>query len=133
MLLMFIIPAIVTEAFEEALRQARKQIEVKTRQRDMLNAEIAQLQATQIGLQNALGQQVQAEIAWTNLALAVLNSHPGQAMSAVEIRDTLQTWGYNFTGINNPLAFINTCLQRLASRGQVIRTPVGRPFRFSCE
>jgi hypothetical protein len=133
MLYMFIVVADMTEAFQAALRQVQKQIEMKTRQRDQLNTEIVQLQATQIGLQKALGQQVQAEMAWTNLALAVLNSRPGQPMSAVEIRDTLQGWGYNFAGINNPLAFINTCLQRLAIRGQVDRTATGRPFRFSCE
>ena len=123
----------MTEALKAALRQVQKQIEVKTRQRDTLDAEIVQLRATEMGLQTTLGQQVQAEIAWTNLVMAVLNSHLGQPMSAVEIRDTLESWGYNFAGINNPLAFINTCLQRLAGRGQINRTEMGRPFRFSCE
>jgi len=132
MLYMFIVNA-MTNAFKDALREVQKQIEAKSRQRDQLNAEIVQLQATEIGLQNALGQQVQAEIAWTELVLAVLNSHPGQFMSAVQIRDTLVSWGYNFAGINNPLAFINTCVQRLADQGRVTRTPTGRPFRFSCE
>src|SRR5438876_12314528 len=117
MLLMFIVGGGMTQAFYEALQQVRTRIAAKTRQRDQLNAEIVQLQATEIGLRNALGQQVQAEIAWTELVLAVLNSYPGQFLSAVQIRETLVSWGYNFAGINNPLAFINTCVQRLADQG----------------
>jgi hypothetical protein len=123
----------VTDAFQKALQEVQKQIAAKEQMRDRLNAEIVQLQATEIGLRNALGQQVQAEIAWTELVLAVLNSYPGKFMSAVQIRDTLLSWGYNFAGINNPLAFINTCVQRLAHQGRVTRSTTGRPFRFSCE
>jgi hypothetical protein len=122
----------MTDALQKALQEVQKQIATKAQLRDRLNAEIVQLQATEIGLQNALGQQEQAEMAWTELVLAVLNSYPGKYMSAVQIRDTLVSWGYNFAGINNPLAFINTCVQRLADQGRVTRTPTGRPFRFSC-
>jgi hypothetical protein len=120
----------MTEAYQKALREVQRQIEIKVRQRDKLNAEIVQLQAAQIGLQNALGQQIQAETQWTELVLAVINNNPGQAMSAVEVRNMLQQWGYTFAGVNNPLAFINTCLQRIADRGLITRTPTGRPFRF---
>jgi hypothetical protein len=123
----------VTDTLQKALQEVQKQIAMKAQVRDRLSAEIVQLQATEIGLRNALGQQVQAEIAWTELVLAVLNSYPGKFLSAVQIRDTLVSWGYNFAGINNPLAFINTCVQRLAEQGRVTRTPTGRPFRFSCE
>ena len=130
---MFIVTATVTKALQNALREVQELIEAKTRQRDQLHAEIVQLQATEIGLQRALGQQVQAEIAWTELVLAVLNKNPGQPMSAVEIREVLQTWGYSFAQINNPLAFLNTCLQRLAHQGRTLRSQQGRPFRFSCE
>ena len=130
---MFIVAATVTKTLQNALQEVQGLIEVKTRQRDQLHAEIVQLQATQIGLQRALGQQVQAEIAWTELVLAVLNKNPGQPMSAVEIREVLQSWGYNFEQINNPLAFLNTCLQRLAQQGRTVRSEQGRPFRFSCE
>jgi hypothetical protein len=130
---MFIVAATVTQALQNALHEVQESIKVKTRQRDQLNAEIAQLQATRIGLQRALGQQVQAEIAWTELVLAVLNKNPGQPMSAVQIREVLQSWGYSFAQIQNPLAFLNTCLQRLAQHGRVARSEQGRPFRFSCE
>lgn len=123
----------MTQAFEHALRQIQEQIQKKIRERSQLDTEIAQLQATEIGLQNALGQQVRMEIAWTNLALAALNKYPGRPMTAVEIRDELISWGYNFEGVHNPLAFINTCVQRLAEQGRVIRSERGRPFRFSCE
>ncbi|HEY0701474.1 MAG TPA: hypothetical protein VGD60_01790 [Candidatus Acidoferrales bacterium] len=119
----------MTEAYQKALREVQRQIEGKIRQRDKLSAEIVQLQATQIGLQNALGQQVQAETQWTELVSAVINNNLGQPMSAVEVRNTLQQWGYTFAGVNNPLAFINTCLQRLAQRRVIVR--VGeRPTRF---
>ena len=120
----------MTETIHKALLQVQKQIEAKKQLRDRLNTEIVQLQATEIGLKNALGQQVQAQTAWTDLCLAVLNNFPNQKMSAVEVRNVLESWGYTFTGINNPLAFINTCLQRLADRGQIVRSQVGRPFRF---
>jgi len=120
----------MTETLQKALEEVQKQIALKAQLRDQLDAEIVQLQAAEIGLRNALGQQIQAETAWTNLVRAVLNSHPGQEMSAVQVRDVLQSWGYNFTGIKNPLAFINTVLQRLAERGEIIRSPMGRPFRF---
>ncbi len=121
----------MTEVYEKALRQVDQQIAEKTRKRDQLSAEIVQLQAARIGLQRALGQQMHAETAWTELAMAVLNSNRGRALSAAEVRDVLLSWGYAFTGINNPLAFINTCLQRLADRGQIGRTKTGRPFRFN--
>jgi len=123
----------MTEALQNALREVRAKIDQKSHQREQLNVEIAQLQAAEIGLQNALGQQVQAEIAWTNLVLAALNKYPGRPMTAAEIRDELVSWGYNFAEIRNPLALINTCVQRLAEQGRVIRSERGRPFRFSCE
>ena len=118
---------------QKALVHVQAQIVTKTRARDTLNAELAQLQATAIGLQNALGQQIKAEIAWTNLVRTVIYNSPEQPMTAAQVRDTLQSWGYNFDGIQNPLAFINTCLQRLAEQGQIVRSEVGRPFKFSCE
>jgi hypothetical protein len=119
---------------QKALAKVRQEIANTARERDALNAKLAQLQATEIGLRNTLGHQVQAEIAWTNLVKTVIyNCARQQPMTAVEVRDTLQSWGYNFNGIQNPLAFINTCLQRLAEQGQVVRSEVGRPFRFSCE
>jgi hypothetical protein len=120
----------LTDVLQSALHEVRTKIASKTQQRDRLNAEIAQLQATEIGLQNALGQQIQAEIAWTNLVRTVIHS-TGMAMRAVEVRDTLGNWGYNFAGIKNPLAFFNTILQRLAEQGEIIRSDTGRPFRFS--
>src|SRR5258708_36116633 len=104
----------MTAAFQKALHEVQKQITQKIRMRDQLNAEIVQLQATQIGLQRALGQQVHAEMAWTDLVLAVLNSQPGQSMGAVKVRDALQSWGYSFAARNNPLTLSNTCLERLA-------------------
>jgi hypothetical protein len=124
---------VMTDQVREALRQIQQQIAEKTKKRAQLDVEIAQLQATKIGLQNALGEHVRAEIAWTNLVLAALNKYPGRPMTAVEIRDELTSWGYNFAGIHNPLAFINTCVQRLAEQGKVIRSDRGRPFRFSCQ
>jgi len=122
----------MTQAFEQALHQIEEEIKKVTRARAQLDVKLAQLSATKIGLQNALGQQVQAEIAWTNLVLAALNKYPGRPMTAVEIRDELVSWGYNFEGVNNPLAFINTCVQRLVEQGRAIRN-AGKPFRFSCE
>jgi hypothetical protein len=119
----------MTRTLQNALQEVQRQIALKIRQREQLDAEIAQLQATEIGLQNALGQQTEAEIAWTNLVRAVLNNNPGQPMTAVQVRDTLQSWGYNFAGINNPLALVNTSLQRLADRGEIVREG-HRPFRF---
>jgi hypothetical protein len=123
----------MVDTLQRALLQVQSQIAAKARLRDSLNAELAQLHATAIGLQNALGQQVQAETAWTDLIRTVVYNSPNQPMSAVEVRDTLQSWGYNLAGIKNPLAFVNTCLQRLADRGEIIRSEIGRPFRFSCE
>jgi hypothetical protein len=123
----------MVNALQKALLEVQSQIAAKCRLRDNLNAEIAQLQATANGLQHALGQQIQAETAWTDLIRTVIYNSPNQAMSAVEVRDTLQSWGYNFAGIKNPLAFVNTCLQRLAEQGEIMRSDVGRPFRFSCE
>jgi hypothetical protein len=120
----------MTDVLQHALHEVRTKIASKTQQRDRLNAEIAQLRATEIGLQNALGQQIQAEVAWTNLVRTVIHS-AGMALSAVEVRDTLGNWGYEFAGIKNPLAFFNTILQRLAEQGEIIRSDTGRPFRFS--
>ena len=121
----------MTDALQKALQEIRAKIAQKTHHRDQLNAELAQLQATEIGLQNALGQQIQAEIAWTDLVRTVINQSAGRPMSAVEVRDTLASWGYNFTGMNNPLAFFNTVLQRLFAQGEIRRSDTGRPFRFS--
>jgi hypothetical protein len=120
----------MTRELEKALRVVRVRIAQRMSERERLDAEIAQLQATEIGIQNALGQQVQAEIAWTNLVRTVINQAAGQAMSAVEVRDTLANWGYTFSGIRNPLAFFNTILQRLADQGEIVRSETGRPFRF---
>lgn len=120
----------MTQELQKALEYVRGQIAVKLQKRAQLDAEVAQLQATEIGLQNALGQHVKAEIAWTDLVRAVLNSCPGQSLSAVEVRDILASWGYDFRGIQNPLAFVNTILQRLSDRGEIFRSAKGRPFRF---
>jgi hypothetical protein len=120
----------MTHELEKALQVVRVRIAQKTSQREQLEAEIAQLQATEIGIQNALGQQAQAEIAWTNLVRTVINQASGQAMSAVEVRESLASWGYTFLGIKNPLAFFNTILQRLADQGEIVRSDTGRPFKF---
>ena len=122
--------AAMTQELQKALEYVKGQIASKLQKRAQLDAEIAQLQATEIGLRNALGQQIKAEIAWTDLVRAVLNSSPGQSMSAVEVRNVLAAWGYDFKGIQNPLAFINTILQRLSDRGEIVRSAKGRPFRF---
>lgn len=108
-------------------------IAAKATQRDKLDAEIAQLKATEIGLQNALGQQAQAEIAWTNLVRTAIAQSAGSPMSAVDVRDTIASWGYDFSAIANPLAFFNTILQRLVQQGEITRSDVGRPYRFSRE
>lgn len=123
----------MVDALQAALRQIQEKKQNLIRQRARLDVEIAQVEATEIGLQNSLGQRVQAEIAWTNLVFAAVSKYPGRPMTAVEIRDELMSWGYNFQGVSNPLALINTCVQRLAKQGRVIRSERGRPFRFSCE
>ena len=120
----------MTDVLQKALEKVQRDIARKAHFRNQLNVEIAQLQATEIGIQNALGQQAQAEIEWTQLVRAVLSSFQGQAVTAVQVRNTLLSWGYNFTGIQNPLAFINTILTRLAQRGDITRSRIGRPFRF---
>src|SRR5271170_7110166 len=120
----------MTHELERALQQVRMQIAAKASLCERLESDIAQLRATEIGIQNALGQQVQAEIAWTKLVRTVINQAAGRAMSAVEVRDTLTSWGYTFSGIKNPLAFFNTILQRLADQNEVVRSDTGRPFRF---
>ena len=121
----------MTEILQKALQEVDAQITRKIEQRNQLDIEITQLQATKIGLQNALGQQIQSEIAWTDLVRSALNSYPpGQKVSAVQIRETLQNWGYNFQNVQNPLAFINTVLQRLVERGEIERSKKGRPFSF---
>lgn len=130
MLEVCIVLAVMTDALQQALQEVQKKIAAKIFHRDQLDAEIAQLKATEIGLQNALGQQIQAETAWTNLVRTVVNYGGGQAMSAVDVRDTLLSWGYNFAGVKNPLAFINTILQRLVQQGEIVRSDTGRPFKF---
>ena len=121
----------MTETLKRALEEIQKEIARKIHARNQLDVEIAQLQATAIGIQKALGQQAEAEVAWTQLVRAVLNNAQGQSMSAAQVRDTLQSWGYSFAGIQNPLAYINTVLQRLAERGEIDRSQTGRPFRFA--
>jgi hypothetical protein len=121
----------MAEILQQALEQIQHDIARKTHARNQLDVEIARLQATAIGIQNALGQQAQAEVAWTQLVRSVLNSAEGRSMSAAEVRDTLQSWGYSFAGIQSPLAYINTVLQRLAERGEIVRSKTGRPFRFA--
>lgn len=123
----------MTDTLQKALEQIQKDIAHKAQLRSQLDAEIAQLQATEIGIKNALGQHKQAEIAWTQLVRTVLNSSQGQSVTAVQVRDLLESWGYTFAGIQNPLAFIHTILQRLAAQGEIIRSEKGRPFRFGME
>lgn len=130
-LIVYYFCVLMTNELQKACQHVKAQIAAKKTKRDLLDAEIAQLEATKIGLQNALGQQVQAGIAWTDLVRTVLNQHAGQWLSAVEVRATLTAWGYNFEGIQNPLAFFNTILQRLHEQGEIARSPTGRPFRFS--
>jgi hypothetical protein len=120
----------MTNTFEKALEEVRARIAMLLHQRDQLNAEIARMQATEIGLRNVIGQQIQAEIAWTDVVRSVVNLSRGRPMSAVEVRDTLAAWGYKFEGIKNPLAFFNNILQRLSDQGELVRSDSGRPFRF---
>ncbi|MGC1434959.1 MAG: hypothetical protein WA847_03610 [Terriglobales bacterium] len=128
--LCIVIAVAMTDEFQKALLQVRAQIAAKRTRRDLLDAEIAQLRATEIGLKNALGQQLRAEIAWTDLVRTVINQAAGQPTTAVQVRDTLKSWGYTFEGIANPLAFFNTILQRLTTQGELVRSDSGRPFKF---
>jgi hypothetical protein len=120
----------MTDELEKALFQIRTKIAAQSTKRDLLDAEIAQLRATEIGLKHALGQQLRTEIAWTDLVRTVINQGAGQPMTAVQVRDTLKSWGYTFEGIANPLAFVNTILQRLSSQGEITRSDTGKPFTF---
>ena len=123
----------VANTFLRALQEIRQKIAIKTNQRNQIDAEIAQMRATEIALQNAIGQEMHAEIAWTNLVRTVVNNYAVQhPMTAVQVRDTLQSWGYTFQGIANPLAFFNNILERLWKQGEIQRSDVGRPFKFSC-
>lgn len=131
MLCLYIVLAVtMANELQKALLQVRAQIAAKRTRRDLLDAEIAQLRATEIGLKNALGQHLRAEIAWTDLVRTVINQAAGQPMTAVQVRDTLKSWGYTLEGIANPLAFFNTVLQRLTTQGELARSDSGRPFKF---
>jgi hypothetical protein len=121
----------MTQTLQKALEEIEESIARKSHARNQLDVEIAQLQATAIGIRNALGQQQKSEVAWTQLVRYAINSAQGQKMSAAEVRDTLLSWGYDFSGIQNPLGFVNTILQRLAERGEIARSDEGRPFRFA--
>jgi hypothetical protein len=125
-----VLAATMTNELQKALVQVRAQIAARKTKRDLLDAEIAQLRATEIGLKNALGQQLRAEIAWTDLVRTVINQAAGQPMTAVQVRDTVKSWGYTLEGIANPLAFFNTILQRLTTQGELARSDSGKPFKF---
>jgi hypothetical protein len=120
----------MTNDLQKGLAAIRSRKAAKIRQRDQLNVEIAQLDATERGFLGALGEQMEAEIAWTDLVRTVIRQFGGTPVSALEVRDTLKSWGYSFTGMANPLAFFNNILQRLHAQHEVQRTGIGRPFRF---
>jgi hypothetical protein len=117
------------ETYQRALADLQAKLARSVAKRDAANAEIAQLQADIRAISNLLGQYVEAEAGWTDLIRTVVYNAQGK-VTAAQVRDTLQAWGYDLSGFKNPLGFIHTTLQRLSERGELERSVTRRPFMF---
>lgn len=92
---------------------------------DGLEAEIAGLQQTAAGLARMLGVEFIAEdeLGLTDAIRGVFKTNYQTNFTALEVRDALQTMGYDITKYGNVMASIHSVIKRLLDQGSVL--PMG--------
>lgn len=116
--------------YSELLDQTLSELGDKIRRRDELNSEIVKLTNT-VRIVSEIVQEneertrrLQALLCWADITgpslvgtVRVLLRDAGErGMTAIEIRDALETSGFDSSDMTNPLASVHTTLKRLLMR-----------------
>ncbi|MGO8736349.1 MAG: hypothetical protein ACLQVM_26550 [Terriglobia bacterium] len=126
------------QSYEQLLQQAQQELASAVQQRDHWNLEIVRLQNlvnTLAFVSTANAQQVEQHNAewqvYTQLVQAIeaLVNTSVDAVTPIEIRDSLLSYGYNIGHYSNPMAMIHQTLKRLATDKRIRVLPDGRYAR----
>ncbi|MBX5482667.1 MAG: hypothetical protein IRZ16_12635 [Myxococcaceae bacterium] len=104
-------------SYKKALEDAIAEYESLRRERDALEARMAQLAQTIGSLSRLCGLKAGVELGITDACRAILRSSK-RALTPTEIRDQLQAMGFDLSKYANGLAAIHTVLKRLHGAGE---------------
>jgi hypothetical protein len=119
-------------AYRAALDEAIKEYERATADRALLDARIAQLQQSIGTLTKLCGLTPTVAFGLTDACRLVLRN-AGQPMTAVQVRERLQSIGFDVEKYANSLAAIHTVLKRLEESGETALAEVDDTTRQAYE
>ena len=122
----------MSDEYRRALDAACREYEQVAAEHARLETRLGQLKQT-IGTLNKLCG-FEATVPWnlTDACRVVLRSS-GRPMTAIEIRESLDAAGLDFTRYQNALSAIHTVLKRLADGGEVVPKDVDETARVAYE
>ena len=122
----------MSDEYRRALDAACREYEQVAAEHARLETRLGQLKQT-IGTLNKLCG-FEATVPWnlTDACRVVLRSS-GRPMTAIEIRESLDAAGLDFTRYQNALSAIHTVLKRLADGGEVVPRDVDETARVAYE
>ena len=119
------------EQYRQALDAAIREYETLGAQRRQIDERLAQLAQT-IGSLNRLCGFV-STVPWgLTDACRVVLKNAGKSMTPTDVRDRLESIGFDLTKYSNSLAAVHTVLKRLNEAKEVLFVP-GPSGRFACE
>jgi cob(I)alamin adenosyltransferase len=120
----------VSDDYRKALDAACREYEQVAAEHARLETRLGQLKQT-IGTLNKLcGFEPTVPWSLTDACRVILRS-AGRPMTAVEVRNSLDAAGLDFTKYSNALSAIHTVLKRLAEGGQVVPKDVDESERVA--
>ncbi len=117
----------MTEAYKKALEEAQKELAEAIKERDYWTIEVARLQQLVKSLavmtvrtdKAAIAAQEQPdEVGLQEVVLTCVRAS-NTRVTAIDIRNQLQSVGYDLAKYANPLAVIHGALKRLSASGQI--------------
>jgi cob(I)alamin adenosyltransferase len=122
----------VSDDYRKALEAACREYEQVAAEHARLETRLGQLKQT-IGTLNKLCG-FEATVPWslTDACRVILRS-AGRPMTAIEVRNSLDAAGLDFTRYSNALSAIHTVLKRLVEGGQVVPRELDESERVAYE
>lgn len=122
----------MSDDYRKALDAACREYEQVAAEHARLETRLGQLKQT-IGTLNKLcGFEPTVPWSLTDACRVILRS-AGRPMTAIDVRNSLDAAGLDFTRYSNALAAIHTVLKRLAESGQVVPREVDESERVAYE
>jgi hypothetical protein len=126
-----------SQELKKSLEQARQQLAQSIQYRDYYNLEIIRYQnvvrALAVAVEDAenaerIAEETQHYVGIAQAIEAIINGSPSP-VSALEVRDTLQFYGYDIGRYANPMAMIHQTLKRLVHDRRI--REINRTGRFT--